>query len=83
MEKFGKDIDLLVTDVVMPQLSGPELATRLMLMQPKMKVLFISGYLDEMLDSFDLVKDRVAFLQKPFTADTLLQKIQKIMSEKN
>jgi two-component system cell cycle sensor histidine kinase/response regulator CckA len=69
-------IDLLITDVVMPGMSGPEVAEQLKRTHPEMRVLFLSGY-----SSHTALPDRVtaepaAFLQKPFTVDTLMAKVR-------
>jgi len=77
-ENHPHDIHLLVTDVVMPQMSGRELAERLSAVRPSMKRLFMSGYSDH-----ELVHDQVtrgfAFLQKPFTPDVFVRKVRKIL----
>ncbi len=72
-------IHLMVTDVVMPGMSGFELAERLRSARPFMKVLYMSGYTDSSLVRYGMDSDRVAFLQKPFTADILLRKIQEAL----
>jgi CheY-like chemotaxis protein len=71
-------IDLLLTDVVMPGMSGPELYDQLRRQQPELKVLFLSGY------DRDLIGDRrsrtgVGFLPKPFAPETLLSKISEFL----
>jgi signal transduction histidine kinase/ActR/RegA family two-component response regulator len=69
------DFDLLLTDVVMPGMSGPELAAHLLKRRPKLKVIYVSGYTDHpLITGADLV-ERAVMLQKPFTRDQLLQKI--------
>jgi len=65
--------------VVMPGMSGFELAERLRSSRPFMKVLYMSGYTDSSLVRYGVDSDRVAFLQKPFTADILLRKIQEAL----
>ena len=69
-ERHADDIHLLVTDVVMPHMSGRELAERLATVRPAMKMLFMSGYTDHALVHDD-VTPGAAFLQKPFTPEVL------------
>ena len=70
--------DLLITDAVMPNISGPELARRLRTSHPGLKVLLISGYADE--PPRPDMGEGAAFLQKPFSADSLGRKIRQILS---
>jgi two-component system cell cycle sensor histidine kinase/response regulator CckA len=63
--------DLVVSDVVMPGLSGPKLFERLARQRPDLKVLFMSGYTDAAISSQGLIQPGVAYLQKPFTARAL------------
>jgi CheY-like chemotaxis protein len=74
----GGPIHLLVTDVVMPQMSGRELAERLAAIRPSMKRLFMSGYSDHAL-VHDQVTPGFAFLQKPFTPDVFARKVRSIL----
>ena len=64
-------IDLLIADVIMPQMGGPALAERLLPMRPEMKVIYVSGYADEAIGDPDVLRAGAAFLQKPFTLDSL------------
>jgi PAS domain S-box-containing protein len=73
-------IHLLITDVVMPHLSGPELATKLTAQRPNVKVLFISGYTDDTVFRHGVLEGGVAFLQKPFNLKALSQKIREVLS---
>jgi len=68
-------IHLLLTDVVLPGLNGRELADRLLEEFPEMKVLYISGYTDDMILRYGIETDRFEFLEKPFTKDDLLHRI--------
>ena len=70
---FRGMIHLLLTDVTMPQMKGPELATRLVAERPQTRVLFMSGYNDESLSAEETI------LQKPFAAQTLTQTIRSIL----
>jgi CheY-like chemotaxis protein len=70
----GQSIGALLTDVVMPNMRGTELATRLGNLLPEMKIIFMSGYLEHSEESRELVEDGV-FLEKPFTRESLLGKV--------
>jgi len=72
-------IDLLVTDVVMPGMSGREVAALLAPAHPKMKTLYLSGYTDESIVRHGMLEVGVAFLQKPFTAEALARKVREVI----
>jgi two-component system cell cycle sensor histidine kinase/response regulator CckA len=77
---YGSQIDVLLTDVVMPDMSGPELAEDLLALRPGLKVLYMSGYAGEYLDEQGVDSDGVALLQKPFTAAALEEKIRQVLN---
>src|SRR3954447_1487241 len=79
-ERHPDPIHLLVTDIVMPHMSGGELAARLGAVRPAMKTLFISGYSDQVLVHDPLTHDP-AILQKPFTPEVLARKVRSILDE--
>ncbi|HLA78606.1 MAG TPA: GAF domain-containing protein [Vicinamibacteria bacterium] len=79
-ESHPGPIDLLLTDLVMPDMSGPELAARLAPVRPQMKVLFMSGYTDDALGPHGMLDPGVALLQKPFTAEALTHKIREVLT---
>lgn len=75
----GKEIDLLVTDVIMPQMNGRELAETLQGMFPSLKVLFISGYTADVIAQKGVVEEGVHFLPKPFTKADLAAKVREAL----
>ena len=72
-------IHLLLTDVAMPQMSGPEVAEKLAVVRPEIKVLYMSGYPDHPVFEQGGVKRDTAFLQKPFTPNVLTQKVRDVL----
>ncbi len=74
-EYEGK-IDLLLTDVVMPGKNGRELYQTLSALRPDIKVLFMSGYIDDVVEHHGMIESNANFLQKPFTVSGLLQKVR-------
>ena len=72
-------IHILVTDVVMPRLSGRELVTRITGSRPAIKILYISGYTDDSIFRHGVLEGGVAFLQKPFNLKDLAQKIRQVL----
>jgi hypothetical protein len=75
-QRHAGPIDLLITDVVMPQLSGAELARRLLELRPALEVLFISGYNDSRLMSKGLDEAKINLLSKPFTPEQLSDRVR-------
>ena len=77
MSANAGSFDLLITDVVLPSITGVELARRIRASHPGLKVLFISGYTNE---PGETAGEGATFLQKPFSADSLGRKIRQILS---
>ena len=77
--EHGAPIHLLLTDVVMPGMNGKELANKLRLHHPDMRVLFMSGYDDRQLDRDDVAGGETAFLPKPFSTEILGQKVRAVL----
>ena len=78
-EQHGGRIDLLLADIVMPEMSGPALAQRLVAARPELRVLFISGYAASRLP-FDESNPHISFLGKPFHASELVAKVREVLS---
>jgi two-component system cell cycle sensor histidine kinase/response regulator CckA len=75
-------IDLLLTDVVMPEVSGKEVADRLLELRPTTRVLFMSGYTDEAIVQHGVLDTNVKFIQKPFTWVGLTKKVREVLNRK-
>jgi nitrogen-specific signal transduction histidine kinase len=78
-QAYGDSLDLLVTDVIMPGMSGRELADRLKERLPNLRVLYMSGYTDNAIAHHGVLEDNVEYLQKPFTADRLAEKVRRML----
>jgi len=81
-QQHKASIDMLLTDVVMPLMAGPELATRLRAGRPELKVLYMSGYAGELLEQYGVASAAAAFLHKPFTSDVLAHSVRALLDGK-
>ncbi len=78
-EKRG-NIDLLLTDIVMPGMNGYELAMRLKNINPELKVLFMSGYSDGFITGKGIIPEDIEYVKKPFTVSSLNQCVREILN---
>jgi two-component system cell cycle sensor histidine kinase/response regulator CckA len=79
IEKAEQPIDLLIADVVMPEMSGVELGNKIKAIYPAIKMLFISGYTENIIAHHGISDGEVPLLLKPFTLDDLARKIQEVL----
>jgi CheY-like chemotaxis protein len=79
-ERHAGRIDLLLTDVVMPQMSGRELAERLASLRPDMRVLYTSGYTDDAILRYGMLDNTNALLEKPYSPETLLRRVRAVLA---
>jgi DNA-binding NtrC family response regulator len=82
-ERHPSTIHLLLSDVVMPQMSGPELAKRLAASRPAMKVLCMSGYTDDSIVRHGVLDADLAYLQKPITPEGLRKRVREVLEGRN
>ena len=74
-DEHAEQIDLVLTDVVMPGMNGPEMAQRLVFRHPLLRVLYLSGHDPETLGPLGVPEDGPAILRKPFTLDALVERV--------
>jgi CheY-like chemotaxis protein len=79
VEQLTGPIDLLLTDVVMPDINGRDLAARFQQLRPHMKVLFMSGYTDDAVVRHGILQEGIAYLQKPFTPTSLVRRVREVL----
>jgi two-component system cell cycle sensor histidine kinase/response regulator CckA len=77
----GQQIDLLLTDVVMPKMSGRQLVQNVAAIRPELKILFMSGYTDDSIVRHGAIKSGENFIQKPFTFNALAGKIRAVLDQ--
>jgi two-component system, cell cycle sensor histidine kinase and response regulator CckA len=80
-ERHKAPIHLLVSDAIMPEMSGRELAGQLAQLRPEMKVLFMSGYTDNAIQHQGVIEEKAHFIQKPFSPDALAYKVREVLDE--
>jgi CheY-like chemotaxis protein len=77
--EYRGSIDVLLTDVIMPRMSGSDLAHKLRQANPKLKILFMSGYTDDMIASHGILAGETQLIQKPFAAEALGRKLRSVL----
>lgn len=80
VEREDLAIDLMLTDVMMPEVSGPDLAEKVLAIRPNIKVLFMSGFTDSEVVRVKVLDRALGFLPKPFTSDGLVDRIESVLN---
>lgn len=78
-EEYGGHIDLLITDVIMPGMSGRDLSNQILMQRPDIKILYMSGYTDNAIVHHGVIDGEASFIQKPFSTDGLARKIRETL----
>jgi two-component system cell cycle sensor histidine kinase/response regulator CckA len=78
-QQHAGQIDLLLTDVIMPNMNGKDLAAKLLTISPNMKVLFMSGYSADIILTHGVMQNDIPFLQKPFSMEALISKVNEVL----
>jgi len=79
VEQEKDDIDLVLTDVVMPSMSGRDLVARLALLRPSLKVLYMSGYSSDIIAHHGILEEGLTLVEKPFSPEQLAQKVREVL----
>jgi len=79
IERLQRPVDLILSDVVMPKLSGRELSERISALQPSAKVLFMSGYTNDSIVNHGILDGATWFIQKPFTLESLVKRVREVL----
>jgi CheY-like chemotaxis protein len=77
--QYDGEIHLMLTDVVMPKMSGREVAEQLIVLRPDTKVLFMSGYTDDAIVHHGVLDQGTPFIAKPFNVDALMRKVRELL----
>ncbi len=76
---YKDPIDMLLTDLIMPRMSGTELKTKILALRPGIRCLFMSGYTDDSISEHGVLNSETAFIEKPFSPDAISQKIREVL----
>jgi CheY-like chemotaxis protein len=82
-QRQANSIDLVLTDVIMPAMAGPELAAVLRSERPDLKVLYMSGYSEDLLTQYGVTDSETAFVHKPFTSSVLARSVRSVLDRRN
>ena len=80
-EEYQEKIDVVLTDVIMPEMNGHEMAKRLQQRRPSTKVIFMSGYTDDVIAKHGVLDPGTAFVQKPITSRNIVEKLQECLAD--
>jgi len=80
LEQHPARVDVILTDVVMPEMNGQELGARVLAMRPDMKIIYMSGFSDNQDLRTEVVEQKSLFIQKPFTPQQLVQKLREVLA---
>ncbi|MFL5469577.1 MAG: response regulator, partial [Gemmatimonadaceae bacterium] len=80
--EYRHDIHLVITDVVMPEMGGRDLASALGALRPEVPILYVSGYTDDEIVRRGVLEPTMAFIEKPFTANALLRKVRELLDSR-
>jgi two-component system cell cycle sensor histidine kinase/response regulator CckA len=80
-EKYSAPIDLLITDIVMPDMNGKQLRNQMESLRPGLKCLYISGYTVDVIARYNILDDGIHFLQKPFSVEAFAEKVRDVLDE--
>ncbi|MDP8242234.1 MAG: response regulator, partial [Candidatus Celaenobacter antarcticus] len=78
-KEYTDQIDLMLTDIIMPEMNGRELAERMRVEKPLLKILFMSGYTGEEMRNRGVLEPGTNFIQKPFSPDSLVEKVREVL----
>jgi DNA-binding response OmpR family regulator len=81
MHKSAYPVDLLVTDVIMPGMDGTEVFQRLSAASPGLKVLYMSGYPEDVISTHGVLRSGINFIQKPFSPASLVKKVRLVLAQ--
>lgn len=82
LDSFGKEVHLLLTDVIMPGMNGRDLYSMALIKRPGLKVIYMSGYTDNVIEHYGVLNEEVRFIQKPFSPNDLINTLQEILNQK-